>query len=93
MNEQAQTARLEARVPDELLALLKRAADVEGMTVTDYLISAVRTAAYITLERSATIRLSQADQEAFADAILNPRPLAPALARAMERRRNLLGAD
>lgn len=42
---------------------------------------------------SRTIRLSKEDQEAFASACINPAPVAPALDRAMGRRRELLGVD
>lgn len=86
------TARLEARIPLDLQALLRRAAELEGRTITDFVIQAVQQAAQTTVERTAVIRLSLADQEAFASAILNPPPMAPALARAFERRRKLLGA-
>lgn len=86
------TARLEARIPLELQALLRRAAELEGRTITDYVIQAVQQAAQTTVERTSVIRLSLADQEAFANAILNPPPMAPALVRAFERRRKLFGA-
>ena len=39
------TARLEARISTELHALLKRAAETQGRTVTDFVISAVKSAA------------------------------------------------
>ena len=85
------TARLEARIPLDLHALLRRAAELEGRTITDFVIQAVQQAAHATVERSTILRLSLADQEAFANAILDPPPLAPAMARAFERRRKLLG--
>jgi len=86
------TARLEARIPLDLQALLRRAAELEGRTITDFVIHAVQQAAQTTVERTSVIRLSLADQEAFANAILNPPPMAPALVRAFERRRKLLEA-
>ncbi|MEI6593127.1 MAG: DUF1778 domain-containing protein [Holophagaceae bacterium] len=87
------TARLEARIPLDLQVLLRRAAELEGRTITDFVIQAVQQAAQTTVERTSVIRLSLADQEAFASAILNPPPMAPALVRAFERRRKLLGGD
>lgn len=86
------TARLEARIPQDLHSLLRRAAELEGRTITDFVIQAVQQAAQTAVERASLIRLSLADQEAFAKAILNPPPLAPAMERAFERRRKLLGA-
>ena len=91
-NPDPATARLEARIPQDLHALLRRAAEMEGRTITDFVIQAVQQAAQATLERSTVLRLSLADQEAFAKALLDPPPLAPALAKAFERRRKLLGA-
>lgn len=85
------TARLEARIPQDLHTLLRRAAEMEGRTITDFVIQAVQQAAQTTVERASVIRLSLADQEIFANAILNPPPLAPAMTKAFERRRKLLG--
>lgn len=84
------TARLEARIPQQLHALLKRAAEMQGRTITDFVIQAVQQAAESAIERSAVIRMTLEDQECFAAAILSPPPVAPALARAFERRRKLL---
>ena len=86
------TARLEARISTELHAMLKRAAEIEGRTVTDFVIATVKAAAQQTIERGEIIHLALADQEAFAQALLNPPPVAPAMVRAFERRRTLLGA-
>ncbi len=84
------TARLEARIPQQLHTLLKRAADMQGRTITDFVIQAVQQAAESAIERSTLIRMTLEDQECFAAAILSPPPVAPALSRAFERRRKLL---
>lgn len=84
------TARLEARIPKQLQTLLKRAADMQGRTITDFVIQAVQQAAESAIERSTVIRMTLEDQECFAAAILSPPPVAPALSRAFERRRKLL---
>jgi uncharacterized protein (DUF1778 family) len=86
------TARLEARISVELHASLKRAAEIEGRTVTDFVISAVQDAAQRAIEQSSVIRLSLADQECFAAALLSPPKPAAALKRAFARRKKLLGA-
>lgn len=64
--------RLEARISSDLHALLKRAAELEGLTVTDFVVSAVHAAAQRTIEQSDLIRLSMADQASFARALLAP---------------------
>jgi uncharacterized protein (DUF1778 family) len=81
------TARLEARLPNDVHALLKRAAEIEGRTLTDFVVSAASAAARRTIEQADIINVSVKDQQAFADALINPPPLAPAMARAIERYR------
>ncbi|MDS4030949.1 MAG: DUF1778 domain-containing protein [Candidatus Contendobacter sp.] len=84
------TARLEARISPELHALLKRAAELQGRTLTDFVVTAVQEAAQQAIEQAEVIRLSLADQECFARALLSPPPPNPALERAFARRRKLV---
>jgi uncharacterized protein (DUF1778 family) len=85
------TARLEARLPVDVHALLKRAAEIEGRTLTDFVVAAASAAARKTVEDAEMIRLSIEDQERFAEALINPPPLAPAMQRAIQRHRRLFG--
>lgn len=87
------TARLEARISTDLHAMLKRAAELQGRTMTDFVIDAVQDAAQRAIEQAEVIRLSLADQECFAQALLSPPQPAPALERAFARRRKLLGTE
>lgn len=87
------SARLEARISFNLHATLKRAAELQGRTMTDFVVSAVQEAAQRAIEQAEIIRLSLADQECFAQALLNPPAPAPALQRAFARRRKLLSAE
>lgn len=87
------TARLEARISPEVHALLKCAAELQGRTLTDFVVSAAQDAARLAIEQAKTIRLSLADQERFAHALLAPPEPAPALQRAFARRRQLLAAE
>lgn len=89
----ATTARLEARISPELHQLAKRAAEVQGRTLTDFVVAAVQDAAQRAIEQSQVIRLSLSDQEAFAQALLSPPELAPALRRAMDRHDALLRSE
>jgi len=89
----AATARLEARISVDLHAALKRAAELQGRTMTDFVVSAVQEAAQRAIEQAEIIRLSLADQECFAQALLSPPEPAPALQRAFARRRNLLRTE
>lgn len=87
------TARLEARISTELHALLKRAAEIQGRTMTDFVVLAVQEAAQRAIEQADLIRLSQADSQRFAEALLSPPRPTPALERAFERRRGLVDAE
>ncbi len=87
------TARLEARISTDLHALLKRAAELQGRTMTDFVVSAVHDAAQRAIEQAEIVRLSLADQECFAQALLSPPQAAPALERAFSRRNKLLRAE
>lgn len=90
MSTATTSARLEARISTELHALLKRAAELQGRTMTDFVVTAVQDAARQAIEHAEIIRLSMGDQESFAQALLAPPRPAPALERAFMRRSKLL---
>lgn len=93
MAHTAATARLEARISPELHSMLKRAAELQGRTLTDFVVSAVQEAAQRAIEQATVIRLSLADQECFAHALLSPPEPTPALKRAFARRSALLRTE
>jgi uncharacterized protein (DUF1778 family) len=80
--------RLEARVTPDQKRLLKRAADVQGRTLTDFVVgSLVETATRVLRERELVV-LSAKDREVFVRALLKPPVLEGGrLARAVERYR------
>lgn len=86
----ATTARLEARISFDLHATLKRAAELQGRTMTDFVVSAVQDAAQKAIEQAEVIRLSLADQQCFAQVLLNPPEPAQPMLRAFARRADLL---
>ena len=90
MTAAATTARLEARISADLHSMLKRAAELQGRTMTDFVITAVHAAAQRAIEQAEVIRLSLADQECFAQVLLTPPQPSPALKRAFGRRSKLL---
>jgi uncharacterized protein (DUF1778 family) len=87
------TARLEARLPPDVHAMLKRAATIEGRTLTDFVVSAARDAARRTIEVNDIIRLSQEDQRRIAEAIIDPPEPTAVLRRAFERHTALFGPE
>ncbi|MFZ1109272.1 MAG: DUF1778 domain-containing protein [Rhodomicrobium sp.] len=93
MTKTATTSRLEARLPAEVHALLKRAAEIEGRSLTDFVVSAAQEAARKTIEESAIVKVSAEDQERFAEALIAPAPLTPAMERAIAHHRRLSGRE
>ena len=76
------TARLEARLPHEVLERLKRATEIQGRSLTDFVVAAAAEAACRTIEQTEIIRLSREDQLLIAEAIINPPEPGPALLKA-----------
>jgi uncharacterized protein (DUF1778 family) len=86
------STRLQARLSPETLALVKRAAEIEGRSVSDFVVAAAREAAQRTIAETDVLRLTLADQRALADALgISPKP-APALRRARTAHRRLIAA-
>lgn len=80
-----QTARLEARLPANVYATLKRAAELKGRSLTDFVVSAAHEAAQRAIEDEGVIRLSAEDQQRFAEALIHPPAPGAALKRARRR--------
>ena len=88
---QTRSERIEARTTPDTLAIVRRAAEIQGRSVSDFVVSAAETAARATIEEEQIIRLSAADQLRFVEALLNPSEPAPAMQRAHARHRRLIG--
>jgi len=88
--ETTRTARVEARIAPDALAVVRRAAELQGRSVSDFLVAAALKDAQRTIEDAQIIRLSVEDQQRFADLLLNPPPLAPAMKRALKARQRLV---
>jgi uncharacterized protein (DUF1778 family) len=80
--QSTRTARIEARIAPQALAIVKRAAQMQGRSVSDFVVAAAQEAANRAIERAHFIRLSVEDQRRFADAIINPPAPNKALRRA-----------
>jgi uncharacterized protein (DUF1778 family) len=85
-------ARLEARISPETKALLQKAADLEGRTLTDFVIASVQAEALRVIERHQTLKLSIEDAETFVDALINPPQPNDALKAAARRYKQVISA-
>jgi len=92
--EPTRSARLEARIAPETLAIVRRAAELDGRSVSDFVVAAVRNAAERRISEAHIIRLALEDQERVAEMLLSPPLLAPAMERARAVHRRLaLGVE
>lgn len=86
----ARSDRLEARIHPDTLTLVKRAAEIQGRSVSDFVVAAAEQAARQAIEDTQIIRLSVEGQMKFAEMLLNPRELTPGLKRAREAHEKLI---
>ncbi|MFZ4410188.1 MAG: DUF1778 domain-containing protein [Paracraurococcus sp.] len=87
----ARGERLEARISADQKGLFQRAADLQGRTLTDFVVASAHEAAVRTIEEMQAIRLTEAESRAFAEALLNPREPTPRLRAAANRYIEALG--
>ena len=71
-------------------ATVKRAAELEGRSITDFVVTAAHAAAQRTIEDEGVLRLSAEDQQRFAEALIRPAAPNTALQRAAQRHRELV---
>jgi uncharacterized protein (DUF1778 family) len=74
--------RFDARLNKEQKLLIQRAADLEGRSMTDFVLHSAELAAERTIERRATLVLTARETETFVDALLKPASPGPVLRRA-----------
>jgi uncharacterized protein (DUF1778 family) len=87
--KRAKTSRFEARLSEDVKALLQQAADLRGETLTDLVLSASREKAAETLQEAQLVRLAAEDQKRFAEALLHPPEPSRQLRDAAERYRRM----
>lgn len=79
MSQTTRTSRLEVRIAPEVRAIVAHAAAMQGRSVSDFIAAAALEIAQRTIEEAQIIRLSIEDQERFANLLLDPPALSPAL--------------
>jgi len=87
------TARIEARISPDALRVVKRAAQLQGRSVSDFVIAAAQEVAHRTIDESQMIRLSVEGQQRFIDLLLDPPAPAPALKRAKRAHARLIASS
>jgi uncharacterized protein (DUF1778 family) len=85
------TYRFDARLNEQQKYLIQRAADLEGRTMTEFVLQSAEAAAEKTIEKRTMIMLSARDSELFVDAILNPKGPGPVMRKAFREYRKIMG--
>lgn len=89
-NTTTRSARIEARISPELLATVKRAAELQGRSISDFVVTATAEAAQKIVAETEMIRLSRKASAQVADLLINAPPPAKALKQAMATRHRLI---
>jgi uncharacterized protein (DUF1778 family) len=89
-NQPTRSARLEARITPDALAIVKRAAELQGRSISDFVVAAAQEVAQRTIGDAQLIRLSVEDQRTFAEALANPPPMNAAMKRAQQAHARLI---
>ena len=87
----SKTYRFDARLNKAQKLLIQKAADLEGRSLTDFVLHSAELAAQRTIEQRAMLVLSLRDTEIFVNAILNPAEPGPVLRAAARQYKNLFG--
>ena len=94
MPQQAsRTARIEARIAPGALRVVRRAAELQGRSISDFVVAAAQEVAHRTIDEAQVIHLSLEDQQRFVEMLLNPPVLAPALKRARKAHAGLIASS
>jgi len=90
-SQKSKAYRFDARLNEEQKVLLQKAADLEGRTMTDFVLQSAQAAAGRTIEERAMLILSARETEVFVDAILNRRDPGSVLRASARRYKNTVG--
>jgi len=82
--------RLEARVSADLKRLFQEAANLHGITLTDFVIRSAQEAAKRAVQEQEIMRLSEQDRKVFVSALLNPPEPSPRLRAAVQRYKKVI---
>ena len=84
-------SRLEARISPDVHEILKRAAEIEGRSLTDFVVAAARAAARATIAQTEVLHLTRDSAQVFAALLADPPAPAPAMERARTHHERLIG--
>lgn len=86
----SKASRFETRLSPYAHKIIKRAAEMQGRSMSDFVVAAAEQAAENAIRNAETIELTLEDQRKFAETLLNPPKLGPVWKRARETHRRLI---
>jgi uncharacterized protein (DUF1778 family) len=87
------TQRIEARISPDALSLVRRAAEIEGRSISDFVVAAAQEVAERTVERRQLIQLALADFERMMEILSKPPKVTPGWKRAVKAHRSLIASS
>ncbi len=84
MTKSLKTVRIEARVEPDIRDLIVAAAELEGRSVSDFLVASARERAERALHEQVVVRFTEESQIRFAELMLDPPPFNAAMNEAIE---------
>ena len=90
VDDTAKTTRFETRLTPYVRKIIQRAAEIQGRSMSDFVVTAAAQAAEKALKDAQIIELSLEDQRRFAEALLNPPELGPVWKKARDTHRRLV---
>jgi uncharacterized protein (DUF1778 family) len=91
-SDPVKSARLDTRITPDLLDQVRRAAEMQGRSVSDYVAATLQAAVQRDIAEVEIIRLSREASERFAAVLIDPPPINDALKRAFAHHRRLVKA-
>lgn len=88
----AKAYRFDARLNEDQKTLIQRAADLEGRTMTDFVLHSAEEAAERTIQQRTMLILSARESEKFVDALFHPREPGSVLRKAAQNYKDITGS-
>jgi uncharacterized protein (DUF1778 family) len=86
------SARLDTRITPELQEQLRRVAELQGRSLSDYVTTTLQTAVQRDIVEIEAVRLTREGSERFAAALIDPPGLNDVMRRAFAHHRSLIGS-
>ncbi|HEY8697006.1 MAG TPA: DUF1778 domain-containing protein [Rhizomicrobium sp.] len=87
------TQRIEARISPAALSIVRRAAEIQGRSISDFVVAAAQEVAERTVEKTQMIQVALADYDRIMDVLSKPPKITPAWKRAVKAHRRLIQSD